>query len=90
MTEVIKNSKIENTKFLVISISPYTFLICVFLRIFGKTPIVYLRSDGYGEYNSIIGSFGKLIYHFMFSLTSIISNLISCRNYILRGKRKAK
>ena len=86
LTEVIKNSKIENTKFLVISISPYTFLICVFLRIFGKTPIVYLRSDGYGEYNSILGSFGKLIYHFMFSLISIISNLISCRNYILRGK----
>ena len=87
MTEVIKYSKIENTKFLVISISPYTFLICVFLRIFGKTPIVYLRSDGYGEYNSILGSFGKLFYHFMFSLTSIISKLISCRNYILRGKR---
>ena len=86
LTEVIKNSKIENTKFLVISISPYTFLTCVFLRIFGKTPIVYLRSDGYGEYNSILGSFGKLVYHFMFSITSIISNLISCRNYILRGK----
>ncbi len=87
LTEVIKNSKIENTKFLVISISPYTFLICIFLRIFGKTPMVYLRSDGYGEYNSILGSFGKLFYHFMFSLTSIISKLISCRNYILRGKR---
>ena len=87
LNEVIKNSKIENTKFLVISISPYTFLICLFLRIFGKTPIVYLRSDGYEEYNSIIGGFGKLIYHFMFSLTSIISNLISCRDYILRGKK---
>ena len=87
LTEVIKYSKIVNTKLLVISISPYTFLICVFLRIFGKTPIVYLRSDGYGEYNSILGSFGKLFYHFMFSLTSIISKLISCRNYILRGKR---
>ena len=87
LIEVIKNSKIENTKFLVISISPYTFLICLLLRIFGKTPIVYLRSDGYGEYNSIIGSFGKLVYHFMFSLTSLISNLISCRNYILRGKK---
>ena len=87
LSEVIKSTKIENTKYLIISISPYTFLICLFLRLFGKTPIVYLRSDGYGEYNAILGSFGKLIYHLMFSLTSLISNLISCRNYILKGKK---
>ena len=87
LSEVIKSTKIENTKFLVISISPYTFLICLFLRLYGKTPIVYLRSDGYGEYNAILGSLGILIYHLMFSFTSLISNLISCRNYILRGKK---
>ena len=87
LSEVIKSTKIENAKYLIISISPYTFLICLFLRLFGKTPIVYLRSDGYGEYNAILGSFGKLIYHLMFSLTSLISNLISCRNYILKGKK---
>ena len=79
LSEVIKSTKIENTKYLIISISPYTFLICLFLRLFGKTPIVYLRSDGYGEYNAILGSLGKLIYHSMFSLTSLVSNLISCR-----------
>ena len=87
LSEVIKSTKIENTKYLIISISPYTFLICLFLRLFGKTPIVYLRSDGYGEYNAILGSFGKLIYHLMFSLTSLLSNLISCRSYILKGKK---
>ena len=87
LSEVIKSTKIENAKYLIISISPYTFLICLFLRLFGKTPIVYLRSDGYGEYNAILGSFGKLIYHLMFSFTSLISNLISCRNYILKGKK---
>ena len=70
-----------------ISISPYTFLISIFLRVYGKTPIVYLRSDGYGEYKAILGSLGKLIYHLMFSFISLISNLISCRNYILRGKK---
>ena len=60
---------------------------CIFLRIFGKTPIVYLRSDGYGEYKAILGSLGKLIYHIMFVTTSLISNLISCRNYILKGRK---
>ena len=87
LSEVIRSTKSENTKYLVISISPYTFLVCLLLRIFGKTPIVYLRSDGYGEYKAILGNLGKLIYHLMFSLTSIISNLISCRNYILRGRK---
>ena len=87
LSEVIRSTKSENTKYLVISISPYTFFVCLLLRIFGKTPIVYLRSDGYGEYKAILGNLGKLIYHLMFSLTSIISNLISCRNYILRGRK---
>ena len=87
LSEVVKSTKIENSKYLVISITPYTFSICLFLRLFGKTPIIYLRSDGYGEYNAILGSFGKLIYHLMFSFTSLISNLISCRNYILKGKK---
>ena len=87
LSEVIRSTKVENAKFLVISISPYTFLICLFLRLYGKTPIVYLRSDGYGEYKAILGNIGKLIYHLMFTLTSLISNFISCRNYILRGKK---
>ena len=61
----------KNTKFLIISISPYTLLICMFLRLYGKTPIVYLRSDGYGEYKAILGNFGKLIYHLMFNLVTL-------------------
>ena len=87
LSEVIKSTKVESAKFLIISISPYTFFMCLFLRFYGKTPIVYLRSDGYGEYKAILGNIGKLFYHLMFTLTSLISNFISCRNYILRGKK---
>ena len=72
---------------MIISISPYTFLISIFLKIFGQKPIVYLRSDGYGEYKAILGRIGPPIYHLMFSITGAISNLISCRDYILRGKK---
>ena len=87
LSETIKSTKIDNTKYLIISISPYTFIISIILKLFGKTPIVYLRSDGYGEYKAILGSIGKLIYHLMFSVTSLTSNLISCRKYILRGNK---
>jgi len=83
----IQAAKDQESKYLIISISPYTFIISLFIKLFGKTPIVYLRSDGYGEYRAILGIFGILIYHFMFNVTAAISNLISCRNYILRGKK---
>ena len=53
----------------------------------GRTPIIYLRSDGYGEYKAIFGFVGPIIYHLMFSISCSISNLISCRNYILKGRK---
>ncbi len=87
LSEVKNASKNTEAKFLIISISPYTFLISLFLKFLGHKPIVYLRSDGYGEYKAILGKIGPLIYHFMFSITGAISNLISCRDYILRGKK---
>ena len=87
LSEVKNASKSEDSKFLIISISPYTFIIALFIKLLGKKPIVYLRSDGYGEYKSIFGKIGPLIYHFMFSIVCAFSNLISCRDYILRGKK---
>ena len=77
----------KDSKFLIISISPYTFLVSLFIKILGGKPIVYLRSDGFGEYKAILGKMGLLIYHFMFNITGTFSNLISCRDYILRGKK---
>ena len=85
--EIIKNIKNKDSKYLIISISPYTFISCILLRVFGKIPLVYLRSDGYGEYKAIFGILGPMIYHVMFSITSMISHLISCRKYILKGKK---
>jgi len=87
LSEVKGAAKKEGSKFLIISISPYTFLISLFIKILGQKPIVYLRSDGYEEYKAILGKIGVLIYHIMFSITGAISNLISCRDYILRGKK---
>ena len=43
----------------------YNFFI---FKILGKKPIVYLRSDGYGEYRAILGKVGPIIYHFMFTI----------------------
>jgi glycosyltransferase involved in cell wall biosynthesis len=87
LSSVIDASKNQDSKFLIISISPYTFIISLFIKLLGRKPIVYLRSNGYGEYKAIFGKIGPLIYHCMFSIIGVISNLISCRDYILRGKK---
>ena len=84
--EIISSLKEQNSKYLVVSISPFTFIACILIKLYKKTPIVYLRSDGYGEYKAILGFFGPVIYHMMFSIVSKISLLISCREYILRKK----
>ena len=87
LSEVKNATRNKDSKFLIISISPYTFLVSLFIKILGGKPIVYLRSDGFGEYKAILGKIGPLIYHFMFNIIGTISNLISCRDYILRGKK---
>ncbi len=87
LSEIKNTSQYADSKFLIISISPYTFLISLFLKILGQKPIVYLRSDGYGEYKAIFGKIGSLIYHFMFNISAAVSDFISCRDYILRGKK---
>ena len=84
---VVKSAFNKNSKYLLVSISPYTFLACIFLKLLGKTPITYLRSDGFAEYKLILGLIGKAIYYLMFTITSLASHLISCRKYILRGKK---
>ncbi len=84
---VIKSAKEKGSKYLIISISPYTFIVSLFLRLFGRKPVVYLQSDGYEEYKIILGKVGPFIYHLMFSITVAISDIISCRDFILKGKK---
>ncbi len=85
--EILKAARIKNSKYLIISISPFTMLACVLLNFFKKKPNVYLRSDGYGEYKAILGFLGPAIYHMMFLIVGKFSHLISCREYILRGRK---
>ena len=62
---IFKSCKEKNSKYLIISISPFTFWM-YFACTFRKKPIVYLRSDGYKEYRSIFGFIGPIFYHVMF------------------------
>tara|TARA_B100000902_G_C27268431_1_gene894938 strand:- start:311 stop:1324 length:1014 start_codon:yes stop_codon:yes gene_type:complete len=77
----------KSTKYLIVSISPFTFFNLIILKILKKKVFIYLRSDGFSEYKKIIGFLGPFIYGVMFFISTKLSVLISCRNYILRGKK---
>ena len=83
---ILKSFKQKDTKYLIISISPFTFFASIFLTIFRKKSMTYLRSDGYEEYKNILGFVGPIIYHLMFSVVSKTSHLIGCNKEVLRGK----
>ena len=75
------------TKYLVISLSPYTFTIILLLFFLRKKVYIYLRSDGYEEYKCYSKYFGPIFYHIMFTISSWGSDLIACRSHILNGKK---
>ena len=83
---IFKTFKNKESKYLLISITPYTFFACLLLVIYGKKKFVYLRSNGYEEYRRVLGFLGHFFYHIMFTIASWKTNLISCRSHILRGK----
>ena len=58
----------------------------IILSLLKIKPTLYLRSDGYKEYETKLGIVGKFIYHVMFQITSMNTNFISCRKHILRDK----
>lgn len=83
---IFKKIRKEEAKFLILSISPYTFFASLLFIFFKCKPFVYLRSNGYEEYKSILGFYGPFIYNIMFSIVSKISFFISCRSFILKGR----
>ena len=84
--DVIKKSK-KYEKYLVISITPYTFLISLLLFTLKKEVHIYLRSDGYEEYKCYSRYLGPLVYHMMFSILSWKAKFIACRRHILKSKK---
>ena len=84
---LFQSTKEDRKKYLLISISPFTFLSMLILKLFGQKISLYLRSDGFKEYKSIIGFYGPAIYHFMFFFVVRLSNLIACRKHLLRGHK---
>ena len=82
---IFDNSKIENSIFLIISITPYTFFSILLLKLLKKKYLIYLRSDGFIEYKKILGYVGLIIYKLIFTISTSNSKIISSGKSILKN-----
>jgi glycosyltransferase involved in cell wall biosynthesis len=75
-------------KVLIISITPFNFIIFFFFRtLFICKFYLYLRSNGYEEYESILGKKYIWIYDFMFKYIAKYSEVISCHERLYNKKK---
>ena len=84
---IFKTLKFKKANYLLISVTPYTFIAYLLLFIFRKKIYVYFRSDGYEEYKAIFGFIGPLIYHFMYIFVTFKSNIITCQRRLIKKKK---
>lgn len=78
--------KKKNNIYFIISITPFTFFSFLILFLFKKKIYLYLRSDGYKEYESILGKRWVFLYKIMFLFMTKYVKIISCHKNLSRGK----
>ena len=79
----------RNYKFFFISITPHNFLYFLFLKLFlirKEKIFVFLRSDGFKEYQIKFPILGYYLYFFMFKLICLSSIILSCSKYFEKLK----
>ena len=74
---LISSFKNENTKYFIISITPYTFISCLVLFICRKKVFLYLISNGHEEWKNLFGSWSVWMYNFMFTIVTSLSIVIT-------------
>lgn len=88
--DMIKLSHKSNLKILLISITPFNFIFFLILKILRRKKVqgfLYLRSDGFKEYNIKFGIIGKIIYSIFFYILTKITKVISCSKSLSNLKK---
>mgnify|MGYP001174985691 FL=1 len=75
---IYKTLKNANTTYLIVCITPYTFISFLILFLFKKRIFVYLFSSGHEEYEHILGKWAVWIYHVMYKVVTSNSKVIVC------------
>ncbi len=83
---ILKSFKIKKASYLIVGITPYCFFSFLILFLFRKKIYTYLRSDGYKEYQHILGVWSIWIYHIMFKIVTSGSTVIILNSALYNKK----
>jgi len=84
---VFKTFKIPKAKYLLISITPYTFFAFLILFLFRRKIFVYLFSSGHEEYKHILGRWFVWLYHVMYTIVTSSAEVIVCHERLFNKKK---
>ena len=79
----------KNSRFFFISITPFNFFYILILKLFfvnKKKIYLFLRSDGFREYQIKFSYLGYFFYFIMFKIFCYSSNVLSCSKYFKKLK----
>ena len=76
----------SKSEYLIISITPYTFISYLFLLLFKKKVYLYLWSDGYKEWEHLIGKWSTWVFHIMYLICTYKSEIIVCNKKLTNKK----
>ena len=84
---ILKTLKKPKTSYLLISITPYTFIAFLVLFFARKKTVVYLMSNGHEEYKYILGSWAVWIYNLMYILVTLNSKVMVCHERLYKKSK---
>jgi len=84
---IINTFKKKKVSYLLITITPYTFISFLILFLFRKRTYIYLMSSGHEEWKHILGSWSVWIFHIMYLIVSKNSNVIVCHERLFKKEK---
>ena len=84
---LIATFKFKNCRYLIVTITPYSFVAFIFLFLFRKKIFIYLMSSGHDEWRYILGSWSVWIYELMYRITTKSSKVIVCHKRLYDEKK---
>ena len=84
---IINTFKKKKVSYLLITITPYTFVSFLILFLFRKKTYIYLMSSGHEEWKHILGSWSVWIFHIMYLIVTKNSSVIVCHERLFHKEK---
>ena len=85
---IINTFKKKKVSYLLITITPYTFVSFLILFLFRKKTYIYLMSSGHEEWKHILGPWSVWIFHIMYLIVTKNSSVIVCHERLFHKEKR--